>query len=171
MRRYPYIFILLLIGALSMTPSIGWAAALTWIGTGGDNDFNTSANWSPNNPPDASDTCTINSTSNRQPSILTNATCGSLTLGTGGTVMTLTFAVNNLTITGDVTIGANGRISPSGTATGIFTVGGNWSDDLATTNFLSVANLQLQFIFNGASKTTSTNESFYDVSIAGTITL
>ncbi|HLG22553.1 MAG TPA: hypothetical protein VI382_07035, partial [Candidatus Manganitrophaceae bacterium] len=69
-----------------------WPAALTWVGTGADNDFNTAGNWSPAQQPTSADTCTINGTSSRQPSILTNANCGSLTLGGGGTVMTLTFA-------------------------------------------------------------------------------
>ena len=164
---------LLLLLSLWVAPPAVQAAALSWVGTGADNNFNTPANWSPNPgaAPGTGDTCTINSTSSRQPSILANATCGSLTLGTGGTVMTLTFtAGRNLAITGNVTIGANGRIGPSGTPTGTFTIGGDWSDDLATTNFIG-PNLNLTYSFNGTAKTISTNESFYDVSIDGSITL
>ena len=76
-------YISVLILAFVLAPSIGWAAALTWVGTGADNDFNTAGNWSAAQTPTSADTCTINGTSSRQPSILTNANCGSLTLGGG----------------------------------------------------------------------------------------
>ncbi|MGE5894062.1 MAG: Calx-beta domain-containing protein, partial [bacterium] len=152
-------------------PSASWSAALTWVGNGADTDFNTPANWSPAQTPTLADTCTINSTNNRQPSILTTSECGNLTLGTGATLMTLTFSAgNDLTISGNVTIGSNGRIAPQATPTGTFTVGGDWSDNLATTNFTS-SNLHLEYVFTGTSKTISTNESFYDMSVPGSYTL
>lgn len=152
--------------------SPAWSAALTWVGDSGDNDFNTAANWSPAQQPTASDSCIINSTNNRQPSILTNVTCGSLSLGSGASVMTLTFtATKNLNITGDVTIGANGRIAPSATPTGTFTIGGNWSDAIGTTNFTDGANLTLTYTFTGTTKTIITDESFYKINIDGDISL
>lgn len=153
--------------------NIDWFGNIfTWVGLGADDDFNTAANWNPAITPTANDICTINSTSSRQPSVLTNAVCGSLTLGNAVSVMTLTFTGNkNLNITGDVTIGANGFIAPSATPTGVFTIGGSWSDDIGTTNFTGGANLHLIYDFTGTTKTITTDESFYIVGINGDISL
>jgi hypothetical protein len=85
--------------------------------------------------------------------------------------MTLTFsAANNLVISQDVTLGANGTIAPSGTPTGVFSVGGNWTDDLSTTN-LTGAGLELHTELTGEFKTFTTNESFFDLHVHGNITL
>ena len=43
-----------------------WPAALSWVGDGADDDFTTAANWNPAQVPSTSDTCTINSTNNRE---------------------------------------------------------------------------------------------------------
>ncbi len=153
-----------------IAPAPAWAAALNWVG-GTSSDLGTAANWNPAQAPTAADSCMIDSFTTFQPVVTSNVICGSLSLGTGGTVVTLTFSGSqNLTISGNVTIGANGRVAPSGVPTGVFTTGGNWLDDPLTTNFTS-PNLHLRYVFNSASQTISTNESFYDVQTSGTLAL
>jgi hypothetical protein len=144
---------------------------LNWVG-GNNNDFNNSLNWSPNRVPSQSDECIINSYSTYQPVIQSNAFCGSIKLGTAGPpVISLTFSAgNNLDVSGDIVIGPDGRIAASGTPTGAFSIGGNWSDDLGTTNFTS-SNLHLDYHFDGTAEPIFTDESFYDVQINGDITM
>ncbi len=153
----------------SQTVTVGSGSTINWIG-GVSSDFGDPNNWGPAIVPDATRTCVIDSYTNFQPTLLTNEICGEMFLGTGATVMTLTFTgANDLTITGDVSIGSNGRIAESGVTSAIFSVGGSWSDDIATTNF--VGTIPLQYNFTGTNKTISTNESFYDLLINGTISL
>ena len=172
---------LLLFALLAFTlhaPSAS-AAALTWTGQGGNTDFTTAGNWSPAQTPTAADDCTINTTAgapNNQPTLSSNATCGSLVLGNGAQLMTLTMSGNRtLSIvasggkTGNVTIGANGRIANSG-ASGVFTIEGNWSDTIGTTNITDTA-MMVSYNFTGSAKTITTDDNFYSATISGSYTL
>jgi parallel beta-helix repeat protein len=168
------LIVLILALCLFLAPSLAWSATLTWTGDGGSSSFNNAGNWNPAQIPTVADDCIINSTNTNQPGITQNAECGSLTLGTGGTVMTLSFATTrNLTIAGDVTIGPNGRVTNSGgSASGTFTVGGDWSDDLATANIDTSGSLLITYLFNGTNKTiTTNNETFHNMEIFGDISL
>src|SRR6476646_10056337 len=113
--------------ALAMLVSApAWGIPITWDGGGGDNRWNTVANWNPNQVPTASDDVTINANVTvtvRNPGA--NAVARTLTLGSGATVAeqnnhTLAVTQGISVSTGNATLDipfTAGSLSQTGTGT------------------------------------------------------
>ncbi len=113
-------------GGTSGTQAFTVGFASSWTGAV-STAWSNAANWSGGVPTSSVDAIIgdVNFTGSYQPTVDAAAVCKSLTVG-GTVASTLTVSTLNLTVSGDVTINANGTISH--TSTGIIQLTGNWSN-------------------------------------------
>src|SRR6266571_2773736 len=169
--------------ALVLVQSAAYSQTTSWRGTA-SSDWSVGANWTAGVPTSALDAIIgdLNFTGANQPSITAKSFCKSLTIGTGAKVSTLT--VNHaLSVSGNVTIGANGTIDHS-TAQAI-SLRGNWNNSgtyvanqnratvtfSGTTQTLSGTTTFRRLLINAGSTTTlNTNISIGNqIKVAGTL--
>ena len=113
---------------MALTLSVAQAQT-SWKGTS-STSWATAANWTAGVPTASLDAIVgdANFTGANQPNISATAVCKSLTLGTGTKASTLTIS-RQLTVSGNITIGTNGKISHTASRTSrpiILT--GNWTN-------------------------------------------
>ncbi len=167
---YSVISVLIL---FSFLPDYSAATVYTWDGGGGDNTWETGANWNPDAPaggPAAGDSAAIDS--NVTVTISGTTTVSKLTIG-GTNTATLNLQGNSLNVTyvdatynGNLTIGTNGTLDAS-TGTPTITVEGDWNSSGGT--FSQVDNSTVVMGRNGNSNTILTSPSvffeFYNLTI------
>ncbi len=109
---------------------LGSASAQTsWKGTS-STAWSTAANWTAGVPTAGIDAIIgdVNFTGTNQPNISSTAVCRSLTLGAGTLASILTISTS-FTVSGNITIGANGRISHTSTSSSrVISLSGNWTN-------------------------------------------
>lgn len=115
------------------------AAQTSWKGTT-STDWSNVGNWTGGVPTASVDAIIgdANFTGANQPALTGASFCKSLTIGTGAKASTLTQGSQNLTVSGGITIGANGTVTRSGGTlqlTGDLDNSGSYSDSSGTTIF------------------------------------
>src|ERR1039458_6239428 len=97
--------------ALAISPTPAAAAAITWTNTAGG-DWNTAANWKPNQVPGSSDTVFITNNGTFTVTAASGLSVASLTLGGTGGKQTVNWSSG--TLSGNLTIASNGVLTMSG---------------------------------------------------------
>src|SRR5436190_2899191 len=134
-------------------------AQTSWKGTI-SSDWNTAGNWTAGVPTSRRDVIIgdSNFTGPNQPSMNSKSTCKSLVVGTGSIACVLSVS-QTLTVLGDVTIGANGRINHN-TRKGI-SVTGNWTN----LGIYSAGQVHASVAFSGANQIITGTTTFNRLNI------
>ncbi|MCB4756844.1 MAG: hypothetical protein LHV69_07430, partial [Elusimicrobia bacterium] len=89
--------------------SSSFAETKTWLGTGGDANWNTDANWSPSGVPQTGDDVVFDGTSQENCAVQSTPTVVSLSVNTGYSTGTITFT-SSMVVTGKVSL-ATGTVN------------------------------------------------------------
>jgi hypothetical protein len=121
-------------------------------------DFSNPANWNDGNIPTTSTNVTITSTATRQPTLTANATCNSITIGSGAT---LSFGANTLNVYGNITnsgsiSAAAGTIALLGSSTAQTITGAITVNNLVMNNGFGVALNDSMYVKTGFTPTSGT---------------
>jgi hypothetical protein len=137
----------------------------SWIGSTSTN-WGTASNWTSGVPTAGTDAIIgdANFTGVNQPNVNVLAVCRSLAIGTGAKVSALTLSTN-LTVSGGVTIGANGTITHNSAA--ILSLTGNWNNSGA----YNATNNGSTVTFSGATQSLTGATTFRNLTVNAGSTL
>ena len=143
----------LVLNLLALAHFSASAATISWTNTSGGN-WNTPANWSPNQVPGAADTAVITTPGNYSVSLNSSPTVAGLTLGaaSGNTTQTLLTAGQTLTVNGAIQLSSQGQFLLNGgglAGKSVFTGNLTWTGGSLSGQLTMATNSVLKILAGG----------------------